>query len=100
MTSSMITSQAEFDELCQHMRESKLVAFDTEFVSEYTYRPELCLLQFATAERCVAVDPFEVQDLSAWWELMAGDKTTTIIHGGREEVRFCLTYANIAPRKV
>lgn len=100
MTSSLITTQAEFDDLCQHMRESKLIAFDTEFVSEYTYRPELCLLQFATAERCVAVDPFEIQDLSAWWELMAGDKSTIIIHGGREEVRFCLTYANTPPRKV
>ena len=30
------------------------VAFDTEFVSEFTYRPELCLLQFATRERAAA----------------------------------------------
>ncbi len=97
MTSSLITSQSEFDDLCQHIRTAGLVAFDTEFVSEFTYRPELCLLQFATAERCVAVDPYEVPDLSAWWELMADDQTMVIIHGGREEVRFCLTFADAPP---
>lgn len=97
MTSLLITDQSEFDDLCQHIRTTGLVAFDTEFVSEFTYRPELCLLQFATTERCVAVDPYEVSDLSAWWELMADDKTMVIIHGGREEVRFCLTNANAPP---
>jgi ribonuclease D len=100
MTSLLITDQSEFDDLCQHIRTAGLVAFDTEFVSEFTYRPELCLLQFATAERCVAVDPYEVSDLSAWWELMADDTTMVIIHGGREEVRFCLTHANVPPSRL
>ena len=97
MTSLLITDQSAFDDLCRHIRDAGLVAFDTEFVSEFTYRPELCLLQFATAERCVAVDPYEVSDLSAWWELMSDDQTMVIIHGGREEVRFCLTFCNVPP---
>jgi len=30
-------------------------------------------------------------------ELMADEKTTVIIHGGREEVRFCFTHVDLPP---
>lgn len=100
MTASLITTQAEFDDLCDHIRAAGIVAFDTEFVSEFTHRPELCLVQLATPERCAAVDPFEVHDLSAWWDLMADDATTIVVHGGREEVRYCLTFAHRPPQKL
>jgi len=100
MTDGLIVDQSEFDELCAHIKKAGLVAFDTEFVSEFTYRPELCLLQFATKTRCTAVDPFEVKNLDAWWELMADEKTEILIHGGREEVRFCLTHTGKPPGKL
>ncbi|QDT62971.1 ribonuclease D [Calycomorphotria hydatis] len=90
MSSRLITKQAKFEQLCDHIRKAGLVAFDTEFVSEYTFRPELCLLQFATKERVEGVDPFEVTDLTPWWELMTDDKTTVVVHGGQAEVRFCI----------
>lgn len=97
MTQSLITDQGAFDDLCRHIREAGAVAFDTEFISEFSYRPELCLVQLATRERCVAVDPFEVTDLSAWWEIMADGQTSVVIHGGREEVRYCLHFAARPP---
>ena len=56
MTSPLITDPHSFAELCDHIRQSGVVAFDTEFVSEFTHRPNLCLLQFATRERCVVVE--------------------------------------------
>lgn len=100
MTAGLIVEQSEFDDLCAHIRKAGFVAFDTEFVSEFTYRPELCLLQFATKQQCVAVDPFQVTHLDAWWELMADAKTDILIHGGREEVRFCLTHSGKPPGKL
>lgn len=100
MTSSLITDPQEFAELCEHVRRAGVVAFDTEFVSEFTHLPELCLLQLATRERCVAVDPIAVRDLSEWWEIMTDEETTVVVHGGREEVRFCLTNAQRPPRRL
>lgn len=97
MSSSLIVTQSEFNDLCAHIREAGEVAFDTEFVSEFTYRPELCLLQFATRERCVAVDPYQIEDLTAWWDIMLDPAVTVVIHGGREEVRFCVTNTLHAP---
>jgi ribonuclease D len=96
----LISSQAPFDELCEHIRAVGVVAYDTEFVSEHTYLPELCLLQLATPERAVAVDPYLVPDLSAWWQIMADETTTVIVHAGREEVRFCLHLGQCRPRNL
>lgn len=100
MPHRLITEQVGFAELCDHIRQAGIVAFDTEFLSEFTYRPQLCLLQFATPEQSAAVDPFAVEDLSAWWKLMASDEIQTIVHGGREEIRFCLRYAGERPGRL
>lgn len=100
MPHRLITNQDQFEEFCEHIRQAGAVAFDTEFLSEFTYRPELCLLQFATIERSVAVDPFEVKDLTSWWKLMADEEIQVVVHGGREEIRYCLRYANARPGKL
>ncbi|MFN0197446.1 MAG: ribonuclease D [Planctomycetaceae bacterium] len=98
--SPIITAADKFEEFCAHVRQAGSVACDTEFVSEYTYRPELCLLQLATTERACLVDPYAVQDLSSWWDIMVDDQTTIVLHGGREEIRFCQTYSGKSPRKI
>ncbi len=100
MTANLISHHEDFVELCRHIRESGVVAFDTEFVSESSYRPELGLLQFATDTQSAAVDPLAVGDLSAWWEIMADDQTTVIVHGGQAEIRFCLNLIQQPPRKL
>jgi ribonuclease D len=100
MPERLIRQQAQFEELCDHLRGSGVVGFDTEFVAEDYFRPKLCLLQFATTKRVAAVDPFEIQDLNPWWELMADEETTIVVHGGREEVRFCQHALGRPPRKL
>lgn len=90
ITKRLIESQTEFDEFCDHVASQGLVAFDTEFVSEHTYRPVLCLVQLATREQIVAVDSLRVHNLGRLWDLVADHSTTVIVHGGREEVRFAL----------
>lgn len=100
MNHPLLTARNEFLRLCRQMRQAGIVAFDTEFVSEHTYRPELCLLQFATSEFCIAVDPFRVGPLDAWWEIMADDETTVVVHGGQAEIRFCLTEFGRRPRRL
>ncbi|MBV11289.1 HRDC domain-containing protein [Rubinisphaera sp.] len=97
MPPQLLTSQSEFDELCLRMRACGEVAFDTEFVSEHTFRPQLCLLQFGTKEEMVAVDPLEGLDLTPWWEIMADEETRIIVHGGREEILFCWNGIGKAP---
>ena len=100
MTNRLITDQAGFDDLCSHIHARGLVAFDSEFVSEYTCTPELCLLQFATDERVVGVDPFGVADLSQWWAIMADPAIRVVVHGGQAEIKFCLELSGQAPQNL
>lgn len=100
MSNPLIVQQSEFLALCDQILDAGIVAFDTEFVSEFTYRPELSLLQFALNGQSVAVDPYEVKDLSPWWDIMTNDSTTVVVHGGREEVRFCRHFSGSKPNKL
>ena len=45
-------------------------AFDTEFVSEETFEPVLCLIQVATRDRLAVVDPLAVGDLAPFWDVV------------------------------
>lgn len=100
MSKELITNQNDFLKLCDRMRSADLIAFDTEFVSEFTYQPELCLLQFATRDEKIAVDPYEVTDLSPWWDIMQDEDHCVIVHGGREEIRFCYRNENRPPQNL
>ncbi|QDU81004.1 Ribonuclease D [Polystyrenella longa] len=100
MTTPLIVEPQGFSTLCEKIREVGIVAFDTEFVSEYTYRPELCLLQFAFGDEVAVVDPRELSNLSEWWEIMADPNVTVVVHGGQAEVRFCLEEGQKTPQNL
>jgi len=88
-----ITTPAELNELCQRLAAKPIIAFDTEFVSEDRYRPQLCLIQVAAAEIIAVIDPLAVPQTEPFWELLATPGRTVVAHAAREEVRFCYHYA-------
>lgn len=84
-----ITTQQHLLDFCADISSAPAISFDTEFVSEDTYRPELCLIQVAAAGRLGVIDPLAIEDVRPFWELLASDGHETIVHSGREEFRFC-----------
>jgi ribonuclease D len=83
-----IISDQHLRDFCQTIAAAPVVAFDTEFVSEDSYQPELCLIQLAAEGRLAIVDPLEGQDLSPLWNLLVSPGRETLVHAGREEFRF------------
>lgn len=82
-----VTDPSALAACVDHLSRHALIGFDTEFVGEDTYRPDLCLIQVSTAERLFVIDPFESGPLGSFWELLHDPKRTVIVHAGREEVR-------------
>ena len=85
-----ITTDEQLREYCQKLASAKTIAFDTEFVSEHTYRPVLCLIQVAADGELAVIDPMTVGDVTPFWEAVAAPGHETIVHAGRGEVEFCL----------
>src|SRR5262245_28416353 len=85
----VVTDPHEFASCLEHIAATPVIGFDTEFVGEDSYRPELCIIQVATEERIFVVDPFEVGPLDDFWKLLLDPGRTTIVHAGREDIRIC-----------
>ena len=92
-----ITSQSQLVQFCGDLTDAEFIAFDTEFVSEDTYRSELCLVQVAAGNRLAVIDPYPVGDMTAFWDLIASPGHETIVHAGREELVFALTTVGRPP---
>ena len=52
-----ITSTDALAAFCKRAEHFEFVTVDTEFLRETTYWPKLCLLQAATPEEAILVDP-------------------------------------------
>lgn len=89
MNFQVIDQQNEFDELCQRLSESDWIGFDTEFVSEDCYRPDLCLIQVSSGSELAIIDPFELENVTPFWDLLLDPSRRVVVHAGREEVLFC-----------
>jgi ribonuclease D len=90
----------QYDDLvrfCGQLANADTIAFDTEFVSEDTYYPELCLIQVASQGRLAIIDPRAVRDVTPFWKLISQGDHETVVHAGREEFRFCQRYAQRRP---
>jgi ribonuclease D len=94
-----ITTGQHLRDFCELVASAPVVALDTEFVSEDSYEPDLCLIQLAAAGRLAIVDPLAVDDLSPLWELLTADGRETLVHAGREEFRFLLRHARKPPAR-
>jgi ribonuclease D len=84
-----ITTDEQLRHYCRKLARAKTIAFDTEFVSEHTYRPVLCLVQIAADGEMAVIDPLEVEDMTPFWEVIASPGHETIVHAGRGEMEFC-----------
>ncbi len=87
-----ITSSIQLREFCDKIAGSPVIAFDTEFVSEDSYRPKLCLIQVAAGDELAIIDPVNVDQTEPFWELLIQPGRTVIAHAAREEVRFCYRF--------
>lgn len=95
-----ITTDDQLREYCRELAEAESIAFDTEFVSEHTYRPVLCLVQVAAGEQLAVIDAVAIDDLSPFWKAVAEEGHQTIVHAGRSEMEFCLQAAGRRPARL
>lgn len=92
-----IDSQEELEAFAKRAEGARLLAIDTEFLREKTYRPQLCLLQMATEDEVVLVDPFEVYDLSVLSDALKAPGVMKIVHSGRQDIEILYHEVGVMP---
>jgi ribonuclease D len=96
----LISTPGQLKELVGHVRDAGRFGFDTEFVSEDTFEPVLCLVQVATRERLAVIDAQSVLDLSPFWELVLDPSLQVVMHAAGEDMRICMLRTGGVPRRV
>jgi ribonuclease D len=81
-----VANAADLERAVSLLAASDFVALDTEFMRESTYYPLLCLIQAATPDACVIVDPLAVKDLHPLWNLLDDRRRVKVLHAARQDI--------------
>ena len=100
MPTPTITEASDLDQLCQRLSQAKLIGIDTEFVSEDTFYPDLCLIQIATDDELAVIDTNAIEDLKPFWKMLTSGEHVTILHAGREELNFMMRAVDARPKRL
>lgn len=76
---------------------SSVLAIDTEFIREKTYYPRLCLLQMATDDAVVIVDPFTCGSLEVLAPLLESPDICKVFHAGGQDIEILLREVGCTP---
>ncbi len=96
----VVTRPGDLPACCEYIAAAGRFGLDTEFVGEDTFHPHLCLVQVATPERLIIIDPLSAGNLEAFWKLVTDPAHQVIVHAGREEVRLCRVWTGQPPRNL
>ncbi len=88
MKFEFIDQTVQFALFCDRLLGAKLIAFDTEFISEDCYRPELCLLQVVADGELALIDGTRIGDCRLFWQALADGSATIVAHAARAEFLF------------
>ncbi len=95
-----ISTDEDLRSFCERAHAFEAVAVDTEFLREKTYHPRLCLVQVATPEECVAIDPLAVGDLAPLASLLGDPAVTKVFHACSQDMEVLLQTLGTLPAPI
>jgi len=95
---SLITTTAALADACARLAKHPFVTVDTEFLRETTYYPKLCLIQLASPDEAVLVDPLSPDlDLAPFLLLMANRHVVKVFHAARQDLEIVWIIGKLIP---
>lgn len=96
-----ITSTEALARFCEKAAKFEFVTVDTEFLRETTYWPKLCLVQIATDDEAVLVDPLAPGiDLAPFFALLADPTVTKVFHAARQDIEIFVKLTGQVPANI
>ncbi len=84
---SFIQTTEDLNALCDRLSRFAYVTVDTEFIREKTYWPQLCLIQIASREEAVCIDPLAKDlDMRAFFALLQNENVVKVFHAAHQDI--------------
>lgn len=97
----VITTTQALAAFCKDAANYDFVTVDTEFLRETTYWPKLCLIQAATTDRSVIIDPLaDGIELDAFAALLADTNVTKVFHAARQDIEIFVKLFGTVPHPI
>ncbi|PZU22421.1 MAG: ribonuclease D [Shinella sp.] len=97
----MIETTAQLEEACRALAKSAFVTVDTEFLRETTFWPELCLIQIASPDLEVLIDPLASGlSLKPFFDLMADTNVVKVFHAARQDIEIIFHLGGLIPHPI
>ncbi len=98
---SPITDTTALEAACARFAGHAFVTIDTEFVRETTFWPDLCLVQIASLDEAVLIDPLaEGIDLAPLFALLDNEAVTKVFHAARQDVEIFFHLSGRIPQPI
>lgn len=85
-----IINTKQLTTFCEHLKaheKSGFITVDTEFMRRTTYWSQLCLIQVASSDQVVLIDPLAPGiDLKPFYEILAYEPLVKVFHAARQDV--------------
>jgi ribonuclease D len=91
----ILTTTAALTEWAERLGSAPAIGLDTEFLRERTYRAELCLIQAATADDAICIDPLARIDLTSLVGPLTSAGTVKVMHASRQDVEVLFPLAGV-----
>ncbi len=97
----LLTSTEALAAFCARATQFDFVTVDTEFLRETTYWPKLCLLQAATPDEAILIDPLaDGLSLQPFFELLADRKVVKVFHAARQDIEIFVKLTGVVPQNI
>ena len=98
---AIITQTDDLSAFCQRAAVFPSITIDTEFIRERTYYPRLCLIQIATDDEAVIIDPMaDGISLEPLIELLNNENVLKVFHAARQDLEIFYHLSGKIPHPV
>lgn len=95
-----LSTSSELAAFCERASSHKVLGVDTEFLRERTYHPKLCLIQVATHDEAVAIDPLLIEDLTPLRDLLLDTTKTKVFHACDQDLEVIRDGLDVVPKPI
>ncbi len=96
-----IGTTAALEAVCARMAAHDYITIDTEFVRETTFWPVLCLIQVASDDEAVLIDPMADDiDLAPLFALLGDESVIKVFHAARQDIEIFVNLSGHVPHPI